>query len=96
MSRLFLGILLMLSWSVFGEDQGFRFEDGKCLNSQSREGLNPAYFGQCGDLRQIRLGYLSVGSIDFRGSRFDNSTFIDVDFAGSDLSDTTFASAIIQ
>src|SRR4051812_12057710 len=78
----------MISFFVLGakaEDLGFRYVNGKCVNSSNQEGLNPSYFGQCGDLRGTAIARLSFDNIDMSGTQFSSA----------DLQKSTFKKAIL-
>ena len=74
-------------------DLGFRFVDGQCLDSAGREGLNPSYFGECGDLRNVVIGRMDFTGTSFRGAQFTNSDLTGSRFVGADLTATNFDAA---
>ena len=69
----------------YAVDLGFRYQEGRCLNAQGVEGLNPSFFGPCADLRQMTLARAQLDDVDFSGSKFTDS----------DLRHTTFRHAIL-
>ncbi|MGE0616241.1 MAG: pentapeptide repeat-containing protein [Bacteriovoracia bacterium] len=91
---IFLGLLSLGSKS--SEDQGFRFQAGKCVNARGETGLNPSYLGQCGDLRGSAFGRLDFDRIDLRGSDFSNAELGKVTFRGAQLEGTKWDSASLQ
>lgn len=77
-------------------DLGYRYKEGKCVNSEGKEGLNVSYFGQCSDFRLVGLSNLSLDGLDFSGSRFDGAKLERVNFAGSTFTDVSFEKAILS
>lgn len=67
-------------WGLFffqvalGADLGFRYVDGKCVNSEGTAGFNPKYLGQCGDLRNITISNFDLSGIDFSGALFNQAS----------------------
>jgi uncharacterized protein YjbI with pentapeptide repeats len=79
----------------FASDLGFRFKEGKCVNAEGAEGLNPGFIGQCGDLRLNIIGNMDWVDMDLRGSRFDQATLTKIKFSNADVSDTSFELAAL-
>jgi len=69
--------------SAHASDAGFRFNGTACVNSQGQSGLNPGFFGQCGDLQHIVISGLPLDGTDFSGSVFDGSDFSTTSFQGA-------------
>lgn len=77
-------------------DKGFRFKDGKCVNEQGQEGLNPSYFGQCGDLRGVRLEHFELVGLDLSGSDYSGSNLTDIHFENTIIDHVSFKAARIS
>lgn len=84
-------VMSFFSLPGYSRDLGFRFKDGKCLNEKSEEGLNPSFFGQCSDLRNVTISGLDLAGIDFSGSIFSGSDLQLTSFRGSTLVSVSFA-----
>lgn len=110
MKTFFLGVSLLFATTANAElqpakDLGFRYVNGKCVNSKGETGLNPSIFGQCSDLRGVILSRFDFSDIDFSGSQMANSDFqkssfmgatlVGVNFDNSNLSGVNFDSAKI-
>lgn len=70
-------------------------EKGKCLDVNRKPGLNPGYFGDCGDLEGLDLTGRKFERVSMRGANlskvnFSESTFINVDLEKANLNDSTF------
>lgn len=76
--------------STYAVDLGFRFRDGKCVNSNDVEGLNLSHFGPCGDFRNASLGRLDLSGLDLSGSRFDGADLQVINFSNSKLEGVSF------
>lgn len=80
---------LVLSQAQAG-DLGYRYKEGKCVNSEGKEGLNTSYLGQCADFRLTGLGNLTLDEVDFSGSRFDGAKLDRSSFRGAILDGVSF------
>lgn len=85
---------------VFGSnslaaDLGFRYKEGKCVDSKGAQGLNPSFFGPCSDLRGTTLHGLDFSGIDFRGSTFFGADLQRSSFAKTNLEGTSFENTIL-
>jgi uncharacterized protein YjbI with pentapeptide repeats len=99
-------LLLVLSAPLFAKDLGFRYTDGKCINSAGEEGLNSGYFGQCSDFRNTTIRGLDLNGVDLSGSHFESadvqqttlqqSNLTAVNFSSTDLSGVDFDGAILH
>jgi uncharacterized protein YjbI with pentapeptide repeats len=97
--------LLLTSVSV-ASDLGYRYENGKCVNAQGEEGLNPGKIGPCGDLRGVVISRLNLEGEDLSGARFDSadlqttslkSTILEgTNFSGANLSGVDLSNATIH
>lgn len=70
-------------------------EKGKCLDINRKPGLNPGYFGDCGNLEGQDLKGKKFERISMRGAKltradFTDSTFVEVDLEGANLNDSSF------
>lgn len=97
MRAILILILLFSTAHATAKDLGFRFDQAskKCKNANGAEGLNPSFFGQCGDFMGTSIGGLDWTNVDFRGSRFAASTVSDINFTNANLSYTSFAYATV-
>src|SRR5438093_47475 len=96
----------LFSLSSFAADMGFRFQNGKCVNDNGTEGLNPSYFGQCGDNRGITLYKFDLTGSDLSGSTFDGAdlqltifnktTLTNVSFNETNLAGVQFLEATLE
>lgn len=103
MLAFFLNLKLSAATAI---DLGFRYKDGRCLDKDGNEGVNPAYFGQCGDLSGVRLGNFSLDGIDISGSKwkasdlssvsFKNARIVGVDFSSARISGVDFTDSVIE
>jgi uncharacterized protein YjbI with pentapeptide repeats len=97
--------VLLLPLTVNAEDLGFRFKGNKCVNAAGKEGLNPGYIGQCGDLRNVIVG-LNMNGTDLSGAVLDeadlqrttlNRAILNqTSFKGTNLSGVDMTNATIQ
>jgi uncharacterized protein YjbI with pentapeptide repeats len=59
------------------KDLGYRFQwdtnthSGRCLNSEGKEGYNPHFIGNCGDLRGLKLNNVDLNGMDLAGANLD-------------------------
>lgn len=89
-SMMILFALLCVAYHAKAADRGFRFRDGRCLDANGREGLNPYFLGQCSDMRGVALRGLEFQGLDISGSRFDNSDIQEINFENSNLNAVNF------
>ena len=82
------GAVLSCIWTpaaLAQEDLGFRYREGKCVNADEEEGLNPGYVGECGGLRGVELSRQVLEGLDLSGA----------DLHGANLRGTNFKNAIL-
>lgn len=91
----FFSMLLIIGSKCLASDLGFRFRDGKCVNSQEEIGLNPSFFGPCSDLRGVTLYNLNFEGVDFSGSQFSSSDLQRISFKRANLTGVNFERAIL-
>jgi uncharacterized protein YjbI with pentapeptide repeats len=94
MTKYFLFSFLLASQFALAGDLGFRYTDGECKNANGELGLNPSYFGECGDLRGT-VTKMNLDGVNLRGSKFDSSDLRGSTFKNADLLGTVFSSANI-
>jgi uncharacterized protein YjbI with pentapeptide repeats len=75
------------------KDLGFRYVNGKCVNSEGQSGLNPGFLGQCSDLRGVILSKFDLSGLDLSGSQMTNSDFQKSSFKSSNLTSVNFDSS---
>lgn len=95
MMMAFLGVL-SFTLHLQAADMGFRYRDGRCVDSNGREGLNPYFLGPCSDMRGVIIRGLELTGIDFSGSRFDNAEIQKISFDGSKLQNVRFDLSILN
>ncbi|MGE4107578.1 MAG: pentapeptide repeat-containing protein [Bacteriovoracia bacterium] len=85
------------AWAMTGpatvQDHGFRFRDGVCQDERGLRGLNPGYFGQCGDLSGAVLAKLDLSGTDFSGTLLSSAILTQVSFKGATLKGVRFDSS---
>lgn len=89
---LFLG--QTVTWANKPIYEGYRYdaETRKCVDINGREGLNPKFLGDCGDLRGQKLTYL-LGRPDAIPLQFRGADLTGADLRGLNLSATDFTDA---
>lgn len=95
MKHSLLALLLIIASLAGAKDLGFRYTNGVCQNALGQPGLNPAYFGQCGDLRHVTMQGISLEDMDLSGSEFLDSNLETISFARSNLTGTKFNNASV-
>ena len=89
-----LGLLLVvMTLRASAADLGFRFVDGRCVNTKGEEGLNPDFRGACGDLRQASLVRADLSDLDLSGARFDGADLQRSSLKNSHLTGAVFDAA---
>jgi len=86
---IFLLVVLNVTAARAG-DLGFRFNGAACVNAQGKTGLNPGFFGPCGDLQHISVNGLPLDGTDLTGAVFDGSDFSTTSFNGAILDYASF------
>lgn len=88
-----LSVSIVIGAKAFAIDLGFRYQNGKCVNSAGQVGLNPSFFGPCSDLRGVTLHNLNLEGIDFSGSQFVSSDLQKISFKATNLTGVNFEGA---
>jgi hypothetical protein len=91
----------LASASSWAKDEGFRYHPstGQCLNHKGEVGFNKAYFGECGDIRAIKLfrkrkikkaqlAYANLRGIQINGLNFSEKDLRGADLTGANLQGT--------
>jgi uncharacterized protein YjbI with pentapeptide repeats len=86
----FLLFLLAFAAQVNASDMGFRFNGTACVNAQNQTGMNPGYFGICGDLQHVTVSGVNFDGTDFTGAVFDGSNFQGDSFNNAKLDHASF------
>jgi uncharacterized protein YjbI with pentapeptide repeats len=78
MEKLRRSLWLVLGFAGWGawakldksEDRGFRFDEKlrQCLNADGKEGLNPGYLGECGDLSDRNFSGKKLKNLNLKGA----------------------------
>lgn len=89
-------VVLILPFILQAKDLGFRYQEGRCIDKNGQEGLNPTFFGPCADFRGLDIKGVRFDDIDFSGSKFDSGNLNDVDFSYSKLIGASFQNTIIK
>ena len=89
----FAALLLNFLGVAEARDLGFRYIDGVCKNAEGKEGLNPSFIGQCGDLRNVILGRFVFDELDLSGTQFTNADLQQSTFKKTLLVDVSFEAA---
>jgi len=63
-----LFLALCVGSAVGQEFVGFRYEGGKCVNDEGKEGRNPGYIGECGALRARDVRNANLDGVDLSGA----------------------------
>ena len=90
------GVLLLSGTVASAKDLGFRYRDGACVNDKGEKGLNPRFFGQCGDLQRLVLARFSLDEMDLSGSVFSGSDLQETSFERADLTGTNFSNSVLS
>ena len=85
MTAIILSIFLL-----FAADEGYRYQNGACVNGQGESGYNPEFFGECGDFRFINISDQQIEDVNMDGSRFDGASLTNVQFNNVDLNGSAF------
>lgn len=83
-------VTFVFSLAANATDLGFRFNGTACVDKTGKAGLNPSFFGQCGDLRHLTIAGLALDGVDLSGAVFDGSDFQGSTFVGSILTYASF------
>lgn len=59
-----------------------------CLNPKDQEGLNPGYFGECGDLKDLNLSSQNFSKTVFKGADLSGSLLRGTNLGQTDLRGT--------
>src|SRR3954454_11295376 len=74
----------------------FRGSEKGCVNAEGVAGLNRGAYGECGDLRGVRLRDFSFRGRNLSGADFSQSELTSVDFRGSALAGACFLGALLD
>jgi hypothetical protein len=85
-----IGATLLAIPAAAQQDLGFRYQDGKCVNADGEEGLNPGYVDECGglrghDLRQAPLDRVNLAGADLQAARLTRARMRRVILRDADL-----------
>jgi uncharacterized protein YjbI with pentapeptide repeats len=88
-----LSVCVLSSNALASRDQGYRYQNGQCVNGQGQTGLNPNYMGQCGDLHgkvlaDRDLSFINLSGADLRGANFLFTSLRAANLSGADLRET--------
>ena len=92
-SVLLASLLLLWVGTAMAEDQGFRYQDGRCVNAEGNQGRNQNFVGQCADLSWARMPDFDFSGLDLSGSTFFHANLEKANFRASTCRDCEFASA---
>lgn len=93
---------------ALAKDEGFRYHQstGQCLNQKGEIGFNGGFFGECGDINEIRLfrqrkidkadlKYANLKGIQINGLDFSNKDMTGADLTGANLIATDLTNAYL-
>lgn len=83
-------LIALLPFFSAAEDLGFRYNGSACVDKNGNQGLNPSFFGQCGDMRHLTVRNANFDGTDFSGAVFDGADFQMTSFNGATLSYASF------
>jgi len=68
-------------------DHGFRFDlkKDKCVDLHGKEGLNPSFFGECGDLRGAKLNKTYLSGMKLEKADFSNANLFRANLRNANL-----------
>ena len=94
--RLLLSIILcLLSLNTWSIDLNFRFKTGYCQKKRA-PGLNPEYFGECGNLARARIINKKYHSANLLGASLNSSYIYVSDFTQGNLSHLSIRRAVLM
>lgn len=99
----FLGFLVTFQEILKAEDLGFRYNSQlhACFDSTGKQGYNPNFHGECGNLKDAILAKViwqsksfagaNLYGVDLTGANLKGSNLVGVDLTNANLVDTSLA-----
>ena len=89
-------ILCFLSPFLFSDDLGYRYKNGKCLDAGGKEGLNPNYIGECGNLAGKIMDSADLQGKNLKGADFSKASLKKANLSGAMLTGSKLNDALLN